>query len=118
MKKNLLNNELGRIKSLMGTDKVNPKLEINEDILSLYKKFDIILNEKTIEVLSNGMLNEQGIGEKISNASKNIGVKFRNAFQNRWSKNRVYLHQNNLWKTTKKNHQQLLITQHIKIRLL
>lgn len=86
MKKNLLNNELGRIKSLMGTDKVNPKLEINEDILSLYKKFDIILNEKTIEVLSNGMLNEQGIGEKISNASKNIGVKFRNAFQNRWAK--------------------------------
>ena len=87
MKKNILNEELGRIKSLMGNNETNSKLKINEDILSLYKKFDITLNETTIEVLSNGMLNEQGIGEKISNAFKNIGLKFRNAFQNRWAKN-------------------------------
>ena len=86
MKKNILNEELGRIKSLMGESKPNSKIEINEDILSLYKKFDITLNETTIEVLSNGMLNEQGIGEKISTAFKNIGLKFRNAFQNRWAK--------------------------------
>lgn len=87
MKKNILNEELGRIKSLMGNNETNSKLKINEDILSLYKKFDITLNETTIEVLSNGSLNEQGIGEKISNAFKNIGLKFRNAFQNRWAKN-------------------------------
>ena len=86
MKKNILNEELGRIKSLMGESKPNSKIEINEDILSLYKKFDITLNEATIEVLSNGMLNEQGIGEKISTAFKNIGLKFRNAFQNGWAK--------------------------------
>ena len=86
MKKNVLNEELGRIKSLMGESKPNSKIEINEDILSLYKKFDITLNETTIEVLSNGMLNEQGIGEKISAAFKNIGIKFRNAIQNRWAK--------------------------------
>ena len=86
MKKNILNEELGRIKSLMGESKPNSKIEINEDILSLYRKFDITLNETTIEVLSNGMLNEQGIGEKISTAFKNIGLKFRNAFQNRWAK--------------------------------
>jgi hypothetical protein len=86
MKKNVLNEELGRIKSLMGESKPNSKIEINEDILSLYKKFDITLNETTIEVISNGMLNEQGIGEKISAAFKNIGIKFRNAIQNRWAK--------------------------------
>ena len=86
MKKNVLNEELGRIKSLMGESKPNSKIEINEDILSLYRKFDITLNETTIEVLSNGMLNEQGIGEKISAAFKNIGIKFRNAIQNRWAK--------------------------------
>jgi len=86
MKKNVLNEELGRIKSLMGNNNGHSKLEINEDILSLYKKFDITLNETTIEVLSNGMLNEQGIGEKISTAFKNIGIKFRNAIQNRWAK--------------------------------
>jgi hypothetical protein len=86
MKKNVLNEELGRIKSLMGESKPNSKIEINEDILSLYKKFDITLNETTIEVISNGMLNEQGIGEKISTAFKNIGIKFRNAIQNRWAK--------------------------------
>lgn len=86
MKKNVLNEELGRIKSLMGNNNGHSKLEINEDILSLYKKFDITLNETTIEVISNGMLNEQGIGEKISAAFKNIGIKFRNAIQNRWAK--------------------------------
>jgi len=86
MKKNMLNEELRRIKSLMGEIKPNSNVEINEDILSLYKKFDITLNERTIEVLSNGMINEQGMGEKISNAFKNIGLKFRNAFQNRWAK--------------------------------
>jgi len=66
MKKNILNEELGRIKSLMSESKPNSNIEINEDILSLYKKFDITLNERTIEVLSNGMINEQGVGEKIS----------------------------------------------------
>jgi len=86
MKKNILNEELGRIKSLMGESKTNSNVEINEDILSLYRKFDITLNERTIEVLSNGMINEQGIGEKISTAFKNIGIKFRNAMQNRWAK--------------------------------
>jgi hypothetical protein len=86
MKKNILNEELGRIKSLMGESKPNSNVEINEDIISLYRKFDITLNERTIEVLSNGMINEQGIGEKISTAFKNIGLKFRNAFQNRWAK--------------------------------
>jgi hypothetical protein len=86
MKKNILNEELGRIKSLMGESKPNSNVEINEDILSLYRKFDITLNERTIEVLSNGMINEQGIGEKISTAFKNIGIKFRNAMQNRWAK--------------------------------
>jgi hypothetical protein len=86
MKKNILNEELGRIKSLMGESKPNSKIEINEDILSLYRKFDITLNETTIEVLSNGMLNEQGIGEKISTAFKNIGLKFRNMMQNSWAK--------------------------------
>ena len=73
MKKNILNEELGRIKSLMGESKPNSNVEINEDIISLYRKFDITLNERTIEVLSNGMINEQGIGEKISTAFKNIG---------------------------------------------
>ena len=86
MKKNILNEELGRIKSLMSESKPNSNIEINEDILSLYKKFDITLNERTIEVLSNGMINEQGVGEKISTAFKNIGIKFRNAMQNGWAK--------------------------------
>jgi hypothetical protein len=86
MKKNILNEELGRIKSLMGESKSNSNVEINEDILSLYRKFDITLNERTIEVLSNGMINEQGIGEKISTAFKNIGLKFRNMMQNSWAK--------------------------------
>jgi hypothetical protein len=86
MKKNILNEELGRIKSLMGESKTNSNVEINEDILSLYRKFDITLNERTIEVLSNGMINEQGIGEKISTAFKNIGLKFRNMMQNSWAK--------------------------------
>lgn len=86
MKKNVLNEELGRINSLMGNNNGSSKLEINEDILSLYKKFDITLNETTIQVLSNGVINEQGLGEKISTAFKNIGLKFRNAFQNRWAK--------------------------------
>jgi hypothetical protein len=86
MKKNILNEELGRIKSLMSESKPNSNIEINDNILSLYKKFNITLNERTIEVLSNGMINEQGVGEKISTAFKNIGIKFRNALQNGWAK--------------------------------
>ena len=86
MKKNILNEELGRIKSLMEDKSNSENPIINEDFLNLYEKFNITLNDKTIKVFSNGMLNEDGIGDKFKNVVNTISTKFRNAFQNNWAK--------------------------------
>ena len=68
-------------------DKSNSETPIiNEDFLNLYEKFNISLNDKTIKVFSNGMLNEDGIGDKLKNIVNTISTKFRNAFQNNWAK--------------------------------
>ena len=86
MKKNILQEELGRIKSLMEDKSNSENPIINEDFLNLYEKFNISLNDKTIKVFSNGMLNEDGIGDKLKNIVNTISTKFRNAFQNNWAK--------------------------------
>jgi hypothetical protein len=86
MKKNILQEELGRIKSLMEDKSNSENPIINEDFLNLYEKFNITLNDKTIKVFSNGMLNEDGIGDKLKNIVNTISTKFRNAFQNNWAK--------------------------------
>ena len=88
MKKNL-NEDLNRIKGLLDgnqtTNKIVNNKEVN-DIVSLYEKFNIKLDDKTISLLSNGTVNEQKLGEKISNAFADLKTKFRNAFQNKWAK--------------------------------
>lgn len=88
MKKNL-NEDLNRIKGLLNgnltTNKIVNNKEVN-DIVSLYEKFNIKLDDKTISILSNGTINEQKLGDKIYNAFENLKNKFRNAFQNKWAK--------------------------------
>jgi hypothetical protein len=89
MNKKNLNEDLNRIKELLNgnqtTNKIVNNQEIN-DIVSLYEKFNIKLDDKTISILSNGTINEQKLGEKISDAFANLKTKFRNAFQNKWAK--------------------------------
>jgi hypothetical protein len=89
MNKKNLNEDLNRIKELLNgnqtTNKIVNNREVN-DIVSLYEKFNIKLDDKTISILSNGTINEQKLGEKISDAFANLKTKFRNAFQNKWAK--------------------------------
>lgn len=88
MKKNL-NEDLNRIKGLLDgnqtTNKIVNNKEVN-DIVSLYEKFNIKLDDKTISILSNGSVNEQKLGDKMYNAFADLKTKFRNAFQNGWAK--------------------------------
>lgn len=82
MKQNL-NEDIQRIRSLIYEhnnidDKKNP---YHNDFISLYEKHNISFDQKTISVLY-----EQGVIEKLKETFKNIGIKFRNAFQNRWAK--------------------------------
>ena len=89
MNKKNLNEDLNRIKGLLNgnqtTNKIVNNKEVN-DIVSLYEKFNIKLDDKTISILSNGTINEQKLGERISDAFQNLKTKFRNAFQNGWAK--------------------------------
>jgi hypothetical protein len=89
MNKKNLNEDLNRIKGLLNgnqtTNKIVNNKEVN-DIVSLYEKFNIKLDNKTISILSNGTINEQKLGERISDAFQNLKTKFRNAFQNKWAK--------------------------------
>ena len=89
MNKKNLNEDLNRIKGLLNgnqtTNKIVNNKEVN-DIVSLYEKFNIKLDNKTISILSNGTINEQKLGDKIYNAFENLKTKFRNAFQNGWAK--------------------------------
>ena len=89
MNKKNLNEDLNRIKGLLNgnqtTNKIVNNKEVN-DIVSLYEKFNIKLDDKTISILSNGTINEQKLGERISDAFQNLKTKFRNAFQNKWAK--------------------------------
>ena len=89
MNKKNLNEDLNRIKGLLNgnqtTNKIVNNKEVN-DIVSLYEKFNIKLDYKTISILSNGTINEQKLGDKIYNAFENLKTKFRNAFQNGWAK--------------------------------
>lgn len=89
MNKKNLNEDLNRIKGLLNgnqtTNKIVNNTEVN-DIVSLYEKFNIKLDNKTISILSNGTINEQKLGDKIYNAFQNLKTKFRNAFQNGWAK--------------------------------
>ena len=89
MNKKNLNEDLNRIKGLLNgnqtTNKIVNNKEVN-DIVSLYEKFNIKLDDKTISILSNGTINEQKLGDKIYNAFENLKTKFRNAFQNGWAK--------------------------------
>lgn len=82
MKQNL-NEEIQRIRSLIYEhnnidDKKNP---YHNDFISLYEKHNISFDDKTISLLY-----EQKMIEKLKETFKNIGIKFRNAFQNRWAK--------------------------------
>lgn len=82
MKQNL-NEEIQRIRSLIYEhnnidDKKNP---YHNDFISLYEKHNISFDDKTISLLY-----EQKAIEKLKETFKNIGIKFRNAFQNRWAK--------------------------------
>jgi hypothetical protein len=89
MNKKNLNEDLNRIKGLLNgnqtTNKIVNNQEIN-DIVSLYEKFNIKLDDKTISILSNGTINEQKLGDRMYNAFQDLKTKFRNAFQNRWAK--------------------------------
>ena len=78
-----LNEEIKRIKSLIYEHNNNTKEENTyyNDFISLYEKHNITFDNKTISVLS-----EQKFAEKLKETFKNIGIKFRNAFQNRWAK--------------------------------
>ena len=84
MNKKNLNEDLNRIKGLLNGNQTTNKIVNNQEInniVSLYEKFNIKLDDKTISILSNGTINEQGIGEKISNVFKNIGIKFRKSLR-------------------------------------
>lgn len=89
MNKKNLNEDLNRIKGLLNgnqtTNKIVNNQEIN-DIVSLYEKFNIKLDDKTISILSNGTINEQKLGDRMYNAFQDLKTKFRNAFQNKWAK--------------------------------
>jgi hypothetical protein len=78
-----LNEEIKRIRSLIYEHNNNTKEENTyyNDFISLYEKHNITFDNKTISVLS-----EQKFAEKLKETFKNIGIKFRNAFQNRWAK--------------------------------
>ena len=89
MNKKNLNEDLNRIKELLNgnqtTNKIVNNKEVN-DIVSLYEKFNIKLDNKTISILSNGSVNEQKLGDKMYKAFADLKTKFRNAFQNGWAK--------------------------------
>ena len=81
--KNSLNEEIQRIRSLIyehDTTKKNSPTQ-NEDFISLYKKFDITFDDKTISVL-----NEQGLLKKVKEGLSNLGRKIRGMVQNKWAK--------------------------------
>jgi len=78
-----LNEEIQRIRSLIyeHNNIDNKKNPFQNDFISLYEKHNISFDKKTVSVLY-----EQKAIEKIKETFKNIGIKFRNAFQNRWAK--------------------------------
>ena len=98
--KNSLNEEIQRIRSLIyehDTTKKNSPTQ-NEDFISLYKKFDITFDDKTISVL-----NEQGLLKKVKEGLSNLGRKIRGMVQNKWAKKQKLPTKDELMENDKKN---------------
>jgi hypothetical protein len=98
--KNNLNEEIQRIHSLIyehDTTKKNPSTR-NEDFISLYEKFNITFDNKTISVL-----NEQGLIKKVKEGLSELGRKIRGMVQNKWAKKQKLPTKNELMENDKKN---------------
>jgi hypothetical protein len=98
--KNNLNEEIQRIRSLIyehDTTKKNSSTR-NEDFISLYEKFNITFDNKTISVL-----NEQGLIKKVKEGLSELGRKIRGMVQNKWAKKQKLPTKNELMENDKKN---------------
>jgi hypothetical protein len=97
---NNLNEEIRRIRSLIyehDTTKKNPSTR-NEDFISLYEKFNITFDNKTISVL-----NEQGLIKKVKEGLSELGRKIRGMVQNKWAKKQKLPTKDELMENDKKN---------------
>jgi hypothetical protein len=89
MKDQKLKEEINRIKNLFENKNVKNKLIVDNEVdnfISLYEKFNIKLDSKTISVLNSGLVTEQNLIDKLRDAFNGIGKRFRNIFQNKWAK--------------------------------